>query len=56
MSYSEKNNDAFIKEFIEHYGAENIPDPTQYPRCFEFLVKSYRYYKQMEELKGTKND
>ncbi len=53
MSYSGKRDDAFIEEFIEHYGVENIPDPNQYPRRFEFLVKSYEHYKRMQEMKGS---
>lgn len=52
MSYSVKRDDEFIEEFIEHYGVENIPDPFQYPRRFEFLVKSYEHYKRMQELKN----
>ena len=52
MSYSVKRDDEFIEEFIEHYGVENIPDPLQYPRRFEFLVKSYEHYKRMQELKN----
>lgn len=55
MNYSVKRDDAFIEEFIEHYGVENIPDPFQYPRRFEFLVKSYEHYKQMQELENRIN-
>lgn len=50
MSYSVNRDDNFIEEFIEHYGVENIPDPTHYPRRFEFLVKSYEHYKRMQEI------
>lgn len=49
MSYSAKRDDKFIKEFIEYYGEKNIPDPFQYPKRFEFLVKSYEHYKKYEE-------
>jgi hypothetical protein len=53
MTYSAKRDDAFIEEFIEHYGVENIPDPYQYPKRFEFLVKSFEYYKHMQEIKRS---
>lgn len=53
MTYSVKRDDAFIEEFIEHYGVENIPDPYQYPKRFEFLVKTYEYYKYRQEMKGS---
>jgi len=57
MTYSVNRDDTFIKELIDHYGVENIPGPLQYPlQCpnyFEFLVKSCKYYKRMQELKGT---
>lgn len=50
MSYSVNRDDKFIEEFIEHHGVENIPDPFQYPKRFEFLVKSYEHYKRMKEI------
>lgn len=50
MNYSVKKDDEFIKEFIEYHGEETIPDPSQYPKRFEFLVKSFEHYKRMEEL------
>lgn len=53
MTYSVKRDDAFIEEFIEYYGVENIPDPYQYPKRFEFLVKTYEYYKYRQEMKGN---
>lgn len=52
MNYSVKRDDEFIEEFIEYYGIENIPNPDQYPRRFEFLVKSFEHYKRMQELKN----
>lgn len=52
MNYSANRDDAFIEEFIEYYGVENIPDPYQYPKRFEFLIKSYEHYKRMETLKN----
>ena len=48
MTYSEKIDDALIEEFIEYYGIENIPDPNQYPKRFEFLIKSFEHYKKMQ--------
>lgn len=50
MNYSVKKDDEFIEEFISYYGVENIPDPMQYPKRFEFLVKSYEHYKRMQGL------
>lgn len=54
MNYSVKRDDKFIEELIEHYGVENMPDPDQYPRRFEFLVKSFEHYKRMEQLYSEK--
>lgn len=45
------DDDEFIKEFIEHYGEENIPNPDQYPHRFKFLLKSFAHYKKMREIK-----
>lgn len=53
MNYSVNRDDKFIEEFIEHYGVENIPDPTHYPHRFEFLIKSYEHYRRMQEMRGT---
>lgn len=49
MNYSTQRDDEFLKEMIEHYGVENIPNPEQYPIRFEFLVKSFEHYKCMQE-------
>jgi len=43
-----KKDDEFIKEFIEYHGEENIPNPHQYPKRFEFLVKSFENYKRTQ--------
>ena len=50
MNYSVEN-DALIEEFIEYFGIENIPNPDQYPKRLEFLIKTFKYYKSMEKLK-----
>lgn len=55
MNYSAKRDDAFIEEFIEYYGVENIPDPNQYPARFEFLVKSYEHYKRIKDMNSCQN-
>jgi hypothetical protein len=45
VNYSGKNDD-LIEEFIDYCGgAKKIPNPEQYPRRFEFLVKSFKNYK-----------
>ena len=49
MTYSVEN-DALIEEFIEYFGIENIPNPDQYPKRLEFLIKTFKYYKSMENL------
>jgi hypothetical protein len=33
-----------IKEFIEYWG-DNLPNPTHYPRQFEYYVLLYRHIK-----------
>jgi hypothetical protein len=55
MNYSEKE-DKFVQEFIDHFGEENIPNPQQYPRRFEFLVKSFQHYKRMQQYKTVGED
>jgi hypothetical protein len=47
---SELNDE--IHEFIEYYGMKNIPNPDHYPRRFEFLMKSFRHYKRMQDIKN----
>jgi hypothetical protein len=43
-----KRDENMLKEMIEFYGKENIPNPEQYPMRFEFLTKSFEHYKKME--------
>jgi hypothetical protein len=53
MNSSLKNkDDEFVKGFVEYFGESNIPNPEQYPRKFEFLVKSYEHYMRMREVKS----
>lgn len=49
MNYSSEYSDEFLHEFINHYGAENIPNPDQYPKRFEFLIKSYEFSRKMKQ-------
>lgn len=51
MTYSLKKNDQTLKEMIEHFGIENIPNPENYPMCFEFLFSSFEHYKKIQNLK-----
>jgi hypothetical protein len=51
VSYSDKNDDPLVQEFIDYYGQENIPNPDQYPLRFAFLVKSFQHHKKMQEYK-----
>jgi hypothetical protein len=51
---------AMFDEMIEHFGEDNIPNPNQYPKQFEFLTRSFEQYKKMKksteiELKNEKN-
>lgn len=55
MSYNLKRDEDTLKELILFYGAENIPNPEQYPLRFEFLVKSYEHIKRMERLERYGN-
>lgn len=57
MTYSMKRDDETLKEFIEFYGVENIPNPDHHPKQFEFLFKSFEHTKRMQNnVKGdTKN-
>lgn len=52
MTYSVKRDDSFIEEFIEYIGLDKIPDPDQYPRRFEFMIKSFEHYKRMQEVES----
>jgi hypothetical protein len=40
---------AMFDEMIEHFGEDNIPNPNQYPRQFEFLTRSFEHYKKMKK-------
>ena len=38
-----------IEEFLEMFSHVNLPDPEQYPMCFKWYVKLYKYYKEQEK-------
>tara|TARA_Y100001938_G_C7878783_1_gene323958 strand:- start:332 stop:466 length:135 start_codon:yes stop_codon:yes gene_type:complete len=40
---TEEEIDKEVTEFLEMF--PNVPDPEQYPRCFAWYVKLFRYYK-----------
>lgn len=44
-----KRGETMLKEMIEFYGADKIPNPEQYPMQFEFLTKSFEHYKKMKQ-------
>ena len=50
-----KRDEAMLKEMIEFYGKENIPNPEQYPLRFDFLTKSFEFYKKMQ-AQAEKNE
>lgn len=35
-----------VDKISEMFG-DRIPDPNQYPRCFQYYVKMYRYMKSL---------
>lgn len=45
-------NEDLVEQFMDHFGRENIPNPKQYPRQFDFLIKSFLYHKEMKEKKN----
>jgi hypothetical protein len=45
-----KRDEAMLKEMIEFYGKENIPNPEHYPLRFEFLTKSFEHYNKMQAI------
>lgn len=45
MDVRAKPTDEQIKEFIEMFGSK-IPNPEQYPKCFEHYWKMYLLSKQ----------
>jgi hypothetical protein len=54
MNFSTNHDDKFVEDFIAYFGIENIPNPNQYPKRFEFLLKSYEHYKKMKDKKNEK--
>lgn len=53
MDYSVEYSDKFLEEMLEYYGDTKVPNPLQYPKRFEFLVKSFEHYKRMKGENGT---
>lgn len=51
MTYSMKRDENTLKEMIEHYGADNIPNPEHWPMRFEFLMRSFEHYVRMKRLR-----
>jgi hypothetical protein len=43
-------DDNLVKEFFEHFKDAPIPNPTYYPKQFQFLIDSFLHYKKMKEL------
>jgi len=39
-----------LQEFLDYFSDTKIPDPDQYPKRFEFMVKSFQHYKKMKEM------
>ena len=43
-----KVSDDQVKEFIEFYGEDKIPNPEQYPIRFKFLLETFKYVKSRQ--------
>ena len=41
--------DKEVNEFLEMFSHIDLPNPEQYPRCFAWYVKLYKYYKEQEK-------
>lgn len=48
VDYSITRDEIFLKEMIEYFGADRIPNPEQYPLKFEFMTKSFEHHKKMK--------
>ena len=44
-------SDEEIKKFIEYWSSKGVqlPSPTNYPKCFEYYVKMYKFLKKDNE-------
>jgi hypothetical protein len=42
------HTDQDFNDMIKYFGAENIPNPNQYPRSFEFLVRCFEHQKKVK--------
>ena len=49
-NYSTNRDEKMLQEMIDYFGIENIPNPDQYPKRFEFLTKSYEHYIRMQKF------
>ena len=45
--------DKEVQEFLNMF--PNIPNPDNYPKCFAFYVKLYKYYKSKKTTSDIKN-
>jgi len=46
------NTESELQEFLDYFTGTTIPDPDQYPKRFEFMIKSFQHYKKMKEMNG----
>lgn len=42
-------DEATVENMIKYFGEDKIPNPDQYPKQFEFLLKSYEHYLKMQK-------
>jgi hypothetical protein len=45
-------DDDTIKEFLDYYSETVIPDPEQYPKRFEFMVKAFNHSKKIRSMRN----
>lgn len=43
-----KRDKEMFEEMVEFYGSDKIPNPDHYPKQFEFLTRSFEYYKKTQ--------
>jgi len=43
-----KRDEKLLEGMIQHFGADKIPNPNQYPKQFKFLTLSYEHYLKMK--------
>lgn len=45
-------DDSIVKEFLAYYSETVIPDPEQYPKRFEFMMRAFLHSKKMGSMRN----